>query len=83
MFGSKRIWNGMKYVIYAELVAVAGGYYVFHKMNTNQDFRKYMHYNYPVVLEVFYKTAEYGGITDARKNDYAQWGQITDSSPES
>ncbi|XP_071962758.1 protein CEBPZOS-like [Antedon mediterranea] len=74
MSRGRRIWNGMKYVIYVELAALAGGYYVWHKMNINQDYRKYMHKTFPLVLEIFYKTAEYGGIKDARTNDYEKWG---------
>lgn len=80
--GSK-IWKGMKWVLYAEIGLVAAGYYVWHKMNVNEEYRKHMHENHPFVLEVFYRTAEFGGIKDARVNDYRKWGVTTDETDNS
>ncbi|XP_072027362.1 protein CEBPZOS-like [Amphiura filiformis] len=70
----KAVWKGTKLFIYAEVALIGGSYLVWRRMNRNQEFRKYMHEKYPYILEVFYKTAELGGIKDARKNDYETWG---------
>ncbi|XP_077993983.1 protein CEBPZOS-like [Glandiceps talaboti] len=69
--------RGIRVVLAAEAVVFFGAYYVFHKMNTNQDYRQKMHTKHPMVLEAFYKSAEWGGIKDTRQNDYKAWG-ITD-----
>ncbi|XP_054759612.2 protein CEBPZOS-like [Lytechinus pictus] len=72
--GGRRLWTGMKWVVYAEIGFFGAAYYVWHRMNTQQDFRKYMHESHPKVLELFYKGAEFGGFKDARQQDYATWG---------
>ncbi|XP_071484717.1 protein CEBPZOS-like [Diadema antillarum] len=83
-YATPRLWTGMKWLLYAEIGLFGAAYYVWHRMNTNQDFRKHMHEKHPTVLEVFYRAAEFGGIKDARVNDYATWGVENQSSaPES
>ncbi|XP_077867388.1 protein CEBPZOS-like [Saccoglossus kowalevskii] len=69
--------KGVKIVLVIEGIFFFGAYYVFHKMNTNQEYRHYMHKKHPTILEGFYKSAEWGGIKDARINDYKAW-EITD-----
>lgn len=72
------IWKGMKWLLYAEIAAIGAGYYVWHKMNVSEDYRKQMHEKHPFILEAFYRTAEFGGIADARTNDYRKWGIISE-----
>ncbi|XP_033635195.1 protein CEBPZOS-like [Asterias rubens] len=79
MFGSAVVWRLSKYLIAAEVVCFGGAYYVWHKMNINQEYRRRMHETHPYVLELFYRTAEMGQIKDARPNDYRQWGILTDT----
>lgn len=35
------LWKGMKWLLYAEIVAIGAGYYVWHKMNVSEG--KYIH----------------------------------------
>ncbi|XP_070578277.1 protein CEBPZOS-like [Ptychodera flava] len=73
-FNPNRLKRGFKVLLVAEGVCFLGAYYVFHRMNTDQDYRHMMHKKWPSVLELFYKSAEWGGIKDARENDYKTWG---------
>ena len=62
-------------VITVELGCFIGAYRVWHKMNTNPDYRKSMHEKYPSVLEMFYQSAErFAGNMEVRKDDYKSWG---------
>ncbi|XP_071832718.1 protein CEBPZOS-like isoform X1 [Apostichopus japonicus] len=72
------LWKGMKWLLYAEIVAIGAGYYVWHKMNVSEEYRKQMYEKHPYVLEGFYRTGEFGGIRDARSNDYKKWGVISE-----
>ncbi|XP_071832719.1 uncharacterized protein [Apostichopus japonicus] len=45
------LWKGMKWLLYAEIVAIGAGYYVWHKMNVSEEYRKQMYEKHPYVLE--------------------------------
>ncbi|XP_065058233.1 protein CEBPZOS-like [Rhopilema esculentum] len=59
--------------VVAEVIFLVGSYKVWHQMNTNQDYRLWMHSNYPFVLEGFYKGGELMGIKDTKENDFKTW----------
>ncbi|XP_019643817.1 PREDICTED: protein CEBPZOS-like [Branchiostoma belcheri] len=64
----------IKTILYAELGFLGATYIVWHRMNTSQDFRHYMHQKWPSILEGFYKTGEMSGYREARIADYKAWG---------
>ncbi|XP_078593674.1 protein CEBPZOS-like [Branchiostoma floridae x Branchiostoma japonicum] len=64
----------IKAVLFAEVGFIGASYIVWHRMNTSQDFRYYMHKKWPSVLEGFYKTGEMAGYRQARIEDYRTWG---------
>lgn len=53
-----RFKTGVKIVVAIETAAFLSSYYVWYRMNRDQDFRRYMHVNFPIVLEGFYKFGE-------------------------
>ncbi|XP_018563719.1 protein CEBPZOS [Anoplophora glabripennis] len=59
-----------------EAVCFAGSYFVWHRINTERDYRRYLHDNYPSILEAFYKTGE---LIDSKSNirqiDQAYWNE--------
>lgn len=60
--------------VLAEFVAVVGSYLVYHKLNTDRDFRYYVKENYSPILEGYYKLGEYADSTNAmRKVDEKLW----------
>uniref|UniRef100_A0A1L8DD85 Uncharacterized protein n=1 Tax=Nyssomyia neivai TaxID=330878 RepID=A0A1L8DD85_9DIPT len=60
----------------AEVVFLAGSYAVWHRMNTNSDFRKYIHENFPFALEGYYKVGELlGKGAEIRQLDISQWNR--------
>ncbi|XP_038073868.1 protein CEBPZOS-like [Patiria miniata] len=83
MWGGAALWRFSKYLIAAEVAAFGAAYYVWHKMNVSQDYRRHMHENYPYILELFYRTAEMGQIKDARPNDYRAWGILGNTDTDS
>ncbi|XP_059621307.1 uncharacterized protein LOC132264966 [Phlebotomus argentipes] len=75
-----RLWRIVKRSlgigIAAEVVFLAGSYAVWHRMNTNSEFRKYMNENYPYFLEGFYRVGELlGKGAEIRQLDAAQWNR--------
>jgi len=70
------IKKGAAYLLAAELVAFGGAYYVYHRMNTERDFRYYMHKNYNFALESFYTVGEYfQPANQTRLLDEAIWSK--------
>ncbi|XP_030056045.1 protein CEBPZOS [Microcaecilia unicolor] len=69
---ARRLFKG---ILCLEFAGVVGAYYVFHKMNTNQDFRHTMNRKWPSVLEVFYKSNEWAGIYGMREKDQETWSR--------
>ncbi|XP_055709671.1 protein CEBPZOS [Phlebotomus papatasi] len=70
----KIIKRGIGIGIAAEVAFLVGSYAVWHRMNTNSDFRKYMHENYPYFLEGFYRVGELlGKGAEIRQLDATQW----------
>ncbi|XP_012869132.1 PREDICTED: protein CEBPZOS-like [Dipodomys ordii] len=66
----KKIFKG---VLAAELVGIFGAYFLFNKMNTNQDFRQTMSKKFPFILEVYYKSVEMSGMYGIREQDQEKW----------
>jgi len=64
----------IKGLILGEVVFLVGSYRVWHQMNTNQEYRLWMHKHYPSVLSGFYKSAEVMGIHGTKEMDYQTWG---------
>ncbi|KAK8384545.1 hypothetical protein O3P69_014252 [Scylla paramamosain] len=59
-----------------EVGVFAGLYYVYHRMNTDRDFRYYMKNNYSTGLEAFYTVGEFMNSEDrTRRFDEAVWAQ--------
>ncbi|XP_055680857.1 uncharacterized protein LOC129788651 isoform X2 [Lutzomyia longipalpis] len=60
----------------AEFVFLAGSYAVWHRMNTNSEFRKYMNENFPFALEGFYRVGEFlGKGAEIRQLDNSEWNK--------
>ncbi|XP_022901648.2 protein CEBPZOS [Onthophagus taurus] len=59
----------------AEGLFFGGCYYVYHKLNTDRDFRFYMHNNFPKILNYYYSLGERIGGTGERikEIDQAYW----------
>ncbi|XP_031561068.1 protein CEBPZOS-like [Actinia tenebrosa] len=70
---AKGKWFILRAVIVGEVAAFLASFRVWHKMNTDQDYRKWMNNNYPSILEGFYTTAELGGFAHVRKDDLKAW----------
>jgi len=70
------IKKGAAFLLAAEVVLFGGSYYVYHRMNTERDFRHYMHQNYNFALESFYKVGEFANQADqTRLLDEAIWSK--------
>ncbi|XP_042637480.1 protein CEBPZOS [Orycteropus afer afer] len=67
---AKKIFKG---VLVIELLGVFGAYFLFHKMNTSQDFRQTMNKKFPFILEVYYKSIEQSGMHGIRAQDQEKW----------
>ncbi|XP_048221738.1 protein CEBPZOS-like [Perognathus longimembris pacificus] len=63
---AKKIFRG---ILVAELLGVFGAYFLFNKMNTNQNFRQTMTKKFPFILEVYYKSLEMSGMYGIREQD--------------
>ncbi|XP_032237236.1 protein CEBPZOS [Nematostella vectensis] len=73
VLGARHRWLVLRGVIVAEAVAFLTSFRVWHYMNTDQEYRRWMKDNYPSILEGFYTTAEMGGYVDVRKDDQKTW----------
>lgn len=68
------IKRGAAFLLGAELIAFSGCYYVYHRMNTDRDFRYYMNNNYPFGLEAYYSVGEFfQPLNQTRKFDQNIW----------
>ncbi|XP_029458185.1 protein CEBPZOS isoform X2 [Rhinatrema bivittatum] len=65
----------LKGIVLLEVAGVFGAYYLYHKMNTSQDFRHTMNRNWPSILEAFYKSNEWAGIHGIREKDKETWSR--------
>ncbi|XP_028906170.1 protein CEBPZOS [Ornithorhynchus anatinus] len=63
----------VKGVLALEVAGLAGMYLLFHRMNSNQDFRYTMRKRFPLILEVYYKSNEWSGIHGIRERDEEKW----------
>ncbi|CAH2001805.1 unnamed protein product [Acanthoscelides obtectus] len=54
----------------------AGSYFLWHRANTDRDFRKHLKDNYPFLLEYYYKAGELlNSQSNTRQVDQSYWGQ--------
>ncbi|XP_043551485.1 protein CEBPZOS-like isoform X2 [Chiloscyllium plagiosum] len=66
----RRLFRG---VLIVEVAGVIGAYWLFHRMNTSQEFRHSMNKRFPSILEVYYKSNEWAGIYGIREQDQETW----------
>ncbi|XP_043841644.1 protein CEBPZOS [Dromiciops gliroides] len=67
---ARKIFKG---ILAFELLGITGAYFLFYKMNTNQDFRHTMSRRFPLILEVYYKSNEWAGLYGIREHDQEAW----------
>ncbi|XP_042238962.1 uncharacterized protein LOC121877328 isoform X2 [Homarus americanus] len=79
-YPQSRLFNFIKKsaaVLLAVEVGIFGGiYYVYHRMNTDRDFRYYMNNSYTFGLEAFYSVGEFFNKQDrTRQLDQRVWAK--------
>ncbi|XP_075781045.1 protein CEBPZOS isoform X2 [Pelodiscus sinensis] len=62
-----------KGVLLFEMVGLLGAYFLYYRMDKNQDFRHKMNMRFPSVLELYYKSNEWAGIHGIREKDQLKW----------
>lgn len=67
---AKSLFRG---VIYFELAAFFGTYYLWKRMNSSQDFRFKVKQNFPSILEGYYTLGERMGSLNTRQVDENAW----------
>ncbi|CAH2076967.1 unnamed protein product, partial [Iphiclides podalirius] len=60
-------------IFVAEALGFAVSYGLYYKLNTEREFRYYMHQNYNWVLEGYYRLGEVIGGNKTRELDYKVW----------
>ncbi|CAN9507330.1 unnamed protein product [Ophioblennius macclurei] len=63
----------MKAAVALELLGLMGVYALFRSMDSSQDFRSTMSRRFPSVLEVYYQSNEWAGISGIRERDRQVW----------
>lgn len=66
-------WATLYGIVAFEVAAITGVYYVWHNMNTDQEYRRKMHMKYPKVLEMFYQSCTLVGIHGVKEKDFQSW----------
>ncbi|XP_067624667.1 uncharacterized protein [Eurosta solidaginis] len=69
----KFIKSSAKILFVVESACFAASYAVYYRMNTNREFRHYIHENFPFALNYFYKVGEFLGDSKQREIDSAIW----------
>ncbi|XP_057651277.1 uncharacterized protein LOC130890892 [Diorhabda carinulata] len=70
--------RGVYTLIVIEGACFAGSYFIWYKINTNRDTRKYLFDNYPSILENYYKIGELiDSQNKIRQVDLAYWNKKT------
>ena len=60
-----------------ELGAFGWAYWIFHNMNTSQDYRQKQYHQFPWALKNFYLITEYvHGNSKVKDDDYKKWGIV-------
>ncbi|TDG53538.1 hypothetical protein AWZ03_000353 [Drosophila navojoa] len=67
------IKGSAKTLFVLEAVCFAASYGLYYRMNTDQDFRRYINENYPYALDYYYKIGEIVGDSKARETDANFW----------
>ncbi|XP_044254519.1 uncharacterized protein LOC123004999 [Tribolium madens] len=66
--------RGAIFMFIGEGIAFAISYGVWYSVNTKREYRKYLHDNYPSILEYYYKIGEtINSDNKIRQIDYAYW----------
>lgn len=69
----KFVKTSAKVLFVIEAVCFAGSYAVYHRMNTNREFRQYINENCPFLLDYYYKFGEFLGNSKLREVDATIW----------
>nr|KAI8741409.1 protein CEBPZOS [Biomphalaria glabrata] len=64
----------LKIVFGLEVAAVIGSYFIWNRMNHDQDFRYKVYKMSPLALHYYYKIPEMLGGQSTRSVDYSAWG---------
>ncbi|KAG5893347.1 hypothetical protein JTB14_000113 [Gonioctena quinquepunctata] len=76
----KWLKRGALTLFVVEAACFAGSYFLWYKVNTKRDYRKYLHDNYPSILEIYYRTGEtFDSQNKVRELDQAYWLLATPS----
>ncbi|CAG9864563.1 unnamed protein product [Phyllotreta striolata] len=68
--------RGAVTIIVIDALSCVGSYFIWRKINTERDFRRYLHDNYPFVLEGYYKIGEtIDSQSQIRKIDWEHWNK--------
>ncbi|EDW03855.1 protein CEBPZOS [Drosophila grimshawi] len=67
------IKGSAKTLFVLEAVCFAASYGLYYRMNTDQDFRRYVNEKYPYALEYYYKIGELVGDNTVRETDANYW----------
>ncbi|XP_034472371.1 protein CEBPZOS [Drosophila innubila] len=67
------IKGSAKTLFVLEAVCFAASYGLYYRMNTDQDFRRYINEEYPFALEYYYKIGEIVGDSTIRQTDAINW----------
>ncbi|KAK7906646.1 hypothetical protein WMY93_015258 [Mugilogobius chulae] len=65
----------MKALIVVELLGAFGAYGLFHQMNDSPDFRSKVNRHFPSVLEAYYLSNEWAGVSGIRERDREAWSR--------
>ncbi|XP_012281906.1 uncharacterized protein LOC105700548 [Orussus abietinus] len=77
----KFLKSGLKFFVTVEIALFLGSYALWRRINTSQDFRLYMHENYPSILNGYYSIGELLEPGDEmRAMDLMAWQQKKESS---
>ncbi|XP_012224832.2 protein CEBPZOS [Linepithema humile] len=72
----QKLKSSAKAILILEGVFLLGSYGIWHRMNTSQDFRYYVHQHFPSLLESYYSIGEkLSDNNQLRTFDYTTWTQ--------
>uniref|UniRef100_UPI00358E144F protein CEBPZOS n=1 Tax=Myxine glutinosa TaxID=7769 RepID=UPI00358E144F len=63
----------VKALLLFEVAGLAGAYWMYRKLDTNEDFRYKMHNKLPALVAVYYKSHEMAGNSGIREADILRW----------
>jgi len=76
---TRSLKRGFKAILVVEAALLLGSYGFWRRLNTSQDFRYYMHQNFPLLLEGYYTIGEsLSGNNHLRMFDLKTWTEEGD-----